>query len=328
MAMQGTSAAKQGGVALIIVLMVVALVSILATEMGSRLQLQVKRAANIKDNNQAYWYAMGAEEFARKSIQELIKDNGEVINLNQPWAQEFTYPLAGGGIQAKLEDLQSCFNINTLGKAKADGEGNSEELVAFRALLDKVELDIADFSADTLRDSVADWLDADSNLREYGAEDNDYESLAHPYVAANTLMSNKSELRLVNGVEQAWLKDLLPLLCVLPETELSININTLDDDKSALLAALTGLNKQDAGSLIRNRNSDGYKNAIDFLAQPEFAQVTLSDTQKAWFTVTTKYFILHTKTRYNNATFVMDSLFHIGQNNQVKVIMREFGGQL
>jgi general secretion pathway protein K len=328
MTRQGPKAAKQQGVALIIVLMVVALVSILATEMGSRLQLQVKRAANIKDNNQAYWYAMGAEEFARKSILELIKANGEVINLNQPWAQEFIYPLTGGGIQAKLEDQQSCFNINTLGKAKADGEANSEELVAFRSLLDKVELDIPDFSADTLRDSLADWLDADSNLREYGAEDNDYESLAHPYVAANTLMSNKSELRLVNGVEQTWLKDLLPLLCVLPETELSININTLGDDKVALLAALTGLNKQDAGSLIRNRNTDGYKNASDFLAQPEFSQVTLSDKQKAWFTVTTKYFILHTKTRYNNATFAMDSVFHIGQNNQVKVIMREFGGQL
>jgi general secretion pathway protein K len=328
MKMQGHSAAKQKGVALIIVLMVVALVSILATEMGARLQLQVKRAANIKDNNQAYWYAMGAEEFARKSIQQLIKADDSVINLNQPWAQEFIYPLSGGGIEAQLEDQQSCFNINSLGKALADGESISQELVAFRSLLDKVEVDIPDFAADTLRDSLADWLDADTNLREYGAEDRDYESLAHPYLAANTLMSSKSELRLVNGVEQTWLKDLLPLLCVLPESELKININTLTQDKAALLAALTGLSKQDAGSLISNRNTDGYKNATDFLAQAEFSQVTLSDKQKAWFTVTTKYFILHTKTRYNKATFAMDSLFHIDQNNQVRVVMREFGGQL
>ena len=45
---------QQRGVALIIVLLIVALVSVLATQMGSRLQLQVKRASNIKDNNQAY----------------------------------------------------------------------------------------------------------------------------------------------------------------------------------------------------------------------------------------------------------------------------------
>ena len=45
---------KQQGVALIIVLLIVAIVSVLATEMGSRLQLQIKRASNIKENNQAY----------------------------------------------------------------------------------------------------------------------------------------------------------------------------------------------------------------------------------------------------------------------------------
>ena len=46
---------KQRGAALLIVLMVVALVAILATEMGARLQLQVQRASNIKSSNQAYW---------------------------------------------------------------------------------------------------------------------------------------------------------------------------------------------------------------------------------------------------------------------------------
>ena len=43
----------------------------ISTEMGTRLQLQVQRTMNLKDNNQAYWYAMGAEAFARKSIQSL-----------------------------------------------------------------------------------------------------------------------------------------------------------------------------------------------------------------------------------------------------------------
>ena len=64
---------KQQGVALIIVLLIVAIVSVLATEMGSRLQLQIKRASNIKENNQAYWYAMGAEQYAQKSIKLLME---------------------------------------------------------------------------------------------------------------------------------------------------------------------------------------------------------------------------------------------------------------
>ncbi|MEC9128236.1 MAG: type II secretion system minor pseudopilin GspK, partial [Pseudomonadota bacterium] len=89
--------AKQQGVALMIVLMIVALVAVLATEMGTRLQLQVQRTMNLKDNNQAYWYAMGAEAFARKSIQSLIEESPNVISIDQPWAQEFSYPLENGG---------------------------------------------------------------------------------------------------------------------------------------------------------------------------------------------------------------------------------------
>lgn len=80
---------QQRGVALIIVLLIVALVSVLATQMGSRLQLQVKRASNIKDNNQAYWYAMGAEQYAQKSIKFLLENSDGVINLNQQWSEPF-----------------------------------------------------------------------------------------------------------------------------------------------------------------------------------------------------------------------------------------------
>ena len=53
------------GVALITVLLIVALAAVLATEMTARLQLQMQRTNNITLNQQAYWYAMGAEAFAK-----------------------------------------------------------------------------------------------------------------------------------------------------------------------------------------------------------------------------------------------------------------------
>lgn len=71
---------KQRGVALIIVFMIVAIVVVIATDMGSRLQIQIQRAANLKDNNQAYWYAMGAEAFARKSIKTIFDETGDKID--------------------------------------------------------------------------------------------------------------------------------------------------------------------------------------------------------------------------------------------------------
>mgnify|MGYP006264636093 CR=1 FL=1 len=124
-----TPPAKQQGVALMIVLMIVALVAVLATEMGTRLQLQVQRTMNLKDNNQAYWYAMGAEAFARKSIQSLIEESPNVISIDQPWAQEFSYPLENGGLTANLDDLQACFNLNAITSGSAGGAGSNLSLI-------------------------------------------------------------------------------------------------------------------------------------------------------------------------------------------------------
>ena len=314
------------GVALIIVLLIVALVSILATEMGSRLQLQVKRVSNIKDSNQAYWYAMGAEQFAQKAIRELLEQDDGIISLEQPWNQEFAYPVEGGGIEAQLSDAQSCFNLNALRHSNPEDAESKEMLTAFKSLLSEADIGMNDYEADQLKDSLADWLDDDSNLRDYGAEDADYESLVNPYLAANTFMANKSELRLINGVKPSWLKKLMPLVCVLPaNNQLRLNVNTIEEDKVAVLAAATGLSASAAGNIVSNRDNDGYDKVESFLAEPEISALNLNDTRKKWFTVKTEHFILHTKTRYNNATFRMTSLFKVA-DDKVSVIRREFGG--
>lgn len=323
---------KQRGVALIIVLLIVAIVSVLATEMGSRLQLQVKRASNIKENNQAYWYAMGAEQYARKSINLLMKESDGVIHLNQAWSEEFIYPIEGGGIQAQLFDMHACFNLNALRvNTPANGSATtsqSEPLTAFHELLTKAEIEIPGFEAETLRDSLADWLDEDDYIQGLGAEDSDYESKRFPYLAANNLMAHKSELRMVNGVKLAWLAKLMPLVCAIPKvSELKINVNTLSENNAALLAAATGLDLAKARSLLASRPEDGWQKPADFLAEKDVAALTtLVDERKKWFDVTSNHFILHTKTKYNNATFSMATVFAVDPKNNVTVLRREFGG--
>lgn len=320
----------QKGIALIIVLMIVALVVIIATDMGTRLQLQVQRTSNLKDNNQAYWYAMGAEAFARKSIKTLFDETGDKIVITQPWAQEFAFPLDNGGIQAQLEDAQSCFNLNAL----AEGDTNrnqsaqvSETMDAFGKMLEAFSENIDNFTAETVRDSLADWLDSDDRMRTYGAEDSEYESREFPYLAANALMTNQSELRLINGISAAWINDILPLVCVIPEeSTLAVNVNTLTEERAAVLAGMTGLTLTDAQNVINSRPNDGWDSVNDFLGEPAIAALDLSDTQRNWFTITTKYFMLHTKTSYNKATFTLSTLFKAQGGENVQVIRREFGG--
>ena len=325
---------KQQGVALIIVLLIVAIVSVLATEMGSRLQLQIKRASNIKENNQAYWYAMGAEQYARKSIKQLMNEDGDVIHLEQPWNQEFVYPIEGGGIQAQLVDMQSCFNLNALRVpkigSKGTPEGNSslpKRMLAFKRLLDEVEPAIPSYNIDVLLNSLVDWLDEDDNISDLGAEDSEYESLQFPYVAANNYMVHNSELRLINGIEVPWLRELLKLVCVLPNDSLFvINVNTVSEKNVAVIAAATGLSLSDAKSVLRNRASDGYQTTAEFLSQPSIQAIGLNADEKKWFDVKTEHFILHTKTKYNDATFAMKTLFKVDSSKNVSVIRREFSG--
>ena len=326
---------KQKGVALMIVLMIVALVAVLATEMGTRLQLQVQRTMNLKDNNQAYWYAMGAEAFARKSIQSLMKESEEVISIDQPWAQEFKYPLENGGLTANLEDLQACFNLNAIVSGSASGNTNSsgssnttEAMEAFHTMLLSLSVDGLDnFTADTLRDSLADWVDEDDSMRPYGAEDSEYESREFPYLAANGPLASKSELRIINGASPEWLDEVLPLVCVIPDyNELKINVNTLEEEDAPLLAGLTGLDMQQAASLISSRPQNGWDDTNAFLSEPSIQALNLTSTRQAWFSVKTEYFMLHTKTQYNKATFKLSTVFHASADSGVRVVNREFGG--
>ncbi len=344
---------QQKGVALMIVLMVVAFVAVIGVDMAGRLQLQVQRAANIKDNNQAYWYAMGAEQFAKTAILRLIDADPDVVNMEQEWSQEFTYPLEGGGIQAQLSDMQNCFNLNALresgdsrnpspnpslnaddsgtnGKEKVKDPGTggtpADALTLFQTMIKNGGFEIDSYSAEVFSDSLADWLDEDSNLRQNGAEDSDYESLVHPYLAANNLMANKSELRLINGVDLEWLSELLPLVCVIPGDEnLKINVNTIQAEQAPVLAAITGLPLEDAKSEIASRDPKGWDKVEDFLAEPALQALGASEGRAAWLDVKTQHFILRIKTRYNNATFKMSSVLKV-DNGEVTVIRREFGG--
>lgn len=334
------STQKQQGVALIVVLMLVALVVIVATEMGARLQLQVTRATNIKDNNQAYWYAMGAEQFAQKSIIEIFEKDKDVVSLEGGWSEEFTFPLEGGGIQAQLFDMQTCFNLNGIDAVNASAQGGGNrgagnatpttppEAEAFERLLTNVVPQLDNYSAEVVRDSLVDWLDEDENLSQNGAEDADYAALVNPYLAANASMVSKSEIRLVNGVQPQWINALLPYICVIPNvSQLKINVNTISEEQAPVLAALTDAPLSDMQGLISNRPPDGFQDRDAFLQDQIFSNITLSQEQQDWFDVKTEYFLLRTKTRYNNATFAMSSLYKY-EDGKVSVIRREFGGEL
>lgn len=120
---------RQRGVALITVMLIVALASIIAAQMTTRLQTQMQRSTNISFNQQAYWYALGAEAFTKRVLIKAFKDEPDITHLEQIWATEGSnYPVDFGEISGEITDLQSCLNLNALhpeAKTKAEAENGA-----------------------------------------------------------------------------------------------------------------------------------------------------------------------------------------------------------
>lgn len=336
---------RETGIALIVVMLIVALVTIVAVQMMERLQLNVARTGNVKANNQAFWYALSAEQYAQQQLQTLSSQSKDNINLSQPWAQVFEYPVEGGSIKAELIDMQTCFNLNAIsatappsGSENSDSSGGTsgnnntkqnQTSLAFERLLENYMQD--SLARDTLRDSLIDWIDADEVMSDYGAEDSIYESLPLPYLAANSRLSHISELRLINGIEpfiqQQVIQDLLKVVCVLPESTLKLNVNTINEESAVVLSALLGQTSTLGNNIISSRPLDGFKEKNDFLALPEITALKLTKEQQDWFDVTTQYFKLKTTAKYQDAQFRLSTVFKL-ENDKVTIVSREFGGVL
>ncbi|NOQ77637.1 MAG: type II secretion system minor pseudopilin GspK, partial [Methylococcaceae bacterium] len=113
---------RQKGVALVVVLLIVALVSIIATDLTGRLQREIRRSANIFDHQQAQYYVLGAEKFAIAIIQDDLKDSPDRDDLDQAWATKGLYfPVEGGDLTGVITDVNRCFNLNSL-VAKQDDD--------------------------------------------------------------------------------------------------------------------------------------------------------------------------------------------------------------
>ena len=238
---------RQAGVALVVVMMIVAFVVVIAVGMSGRLQFQLQRQQNLQQQQQAYWYGIAAEQASIQLLKRTVVGK-ETVNLSQDWARlGATFPVDNGSITGKLIDLQSCFNLNNL-QRPADqqqvGAGQTTNQKAFQRLLELKATDLS-MPAEYLTARISDWLDADSLLQTAGgAEQDDYAGLQMPFYTANSLMGSKSELRVMLDLTPADYELLQPWVCVIPKVNSSkLNINTLTVENAALLAAFIQLHR-------------------------------------------------------------------------------------
>ncbi len=320
---------QQAGVALIVVLLIVAMMAAIAATMSERLFSQFHRAQNQISYQQAYWYAIGAEALAKVAIEQSYTDS-DTINLSQPWAiNEQTYPLDHGELTGKIRDMQACFNLNSLASSKQANEKTLYQTQVLQRLLES--LDVESYQAETIAQSVQDFVDSNDTVDTIsGVEDSAYEAMSPAYLAANSYLADNSELRAVNQVSGDIMQKIAPYVCALPTAALQINVNTLDVGQAKLLAALLGskISESSAESILQGRPYDGWGQIDDFLSTPALS--VLSDDEldelKDHVTVDSAYFELDAQVKVNESRIRIRSLLFSESRETATVIRRRFGG--
>jgi general secretion pathway protein K len=267
---------RQRGVAVVLAMGVVALAAIAAAAIVLSLGTWARHVELNTDHIQARAVLLAGADWARA----LLADDRRVStvdHLGEPWALKLP-PLTveNGELVGQIEDQQAAFNLNNL---VSQGKLDFIQLERFRNLLGILGLPL------DLADTLADWIDADSEPQpRNGAEDGYYLASDPPYLAGNRPLSDLSELALVRGFDDNVRTRLRPYVTALPAGT-AINVNTASAE--VLAAVIDGLDLAAARLLVAQRERTYYRSPDDFLRWlPQGVQVAATD-----ISVSSNYFL-------------------------------------
>lgn len=288
----------KSGIALIVVMIAVFVLSVLAGAFAYSMKVETKLALNSNNQADLEWIGRSGVEYARWMLAQTM--NCPYDSLNQKWAGgpggtcDTNGPLAeavldhipvgpNSSFSVKIIDLERKVNVNT----------------ADQATLDQV-MRVIGGDADVgpaIVDGILDWIDRDDNTHVNGAESDYYEGLTPPYEAKNGPIDDLSELLLIKGITEnkeiysseyaniprydrfgnqiapkeyaAHLVDVFT-----PISTGKININTAD---SVVLQAIPGVDEALAAQIIKVRSGpdgvDGTEDDTPFSNVGELATV-------------------------------------------------------
>ncbi|NIQ00705.1 MAG: hypothetical protein GWM98_10190, partial [Nitrospinaceae bacterium] len=205
---------NQEGIALLVVVWVLVLLTALATELSFSMKMEVNTTRNFKEDVESYHLAKAGVQLAMAEIlrparyHSLHPERGWITGLPTPPSSseeetaaedesssepEFLdvertdLPLGPGTVTYTIEDENSKIGINTA----------SRDLLV--KALTAAGLEVGE-TRDIIADSILDWIDKDENHRLNGAESEYYQRRNPPYAAKNGPLETLEELLKVRGM--------------------------------------------------------------------------------------------------------------------------------
>ncbi|MCF6254074.1 MAG: type II secretion system minor pseudopilin GspK [Thiomicrorhabdus sp.] len=311
----------QQGFALLTVLMIVALIAMMGSQLMYEQYTNIKRSSHMMHQAQSFAVQWGVESWIKKGL-KLDLENNDYDALDDAWQTPFgPVPYEGGNISARLVDLNSRLNLNNV------IEQDEKKRLLWLAVTKRYALQNGLNSR--FSDVVKDWIDADDIPSAFGAEGNVYLLLKPAYNAANQPMVMLNELKMMDGLQRieydVW-QMLEKDLTTLP-TVTKINVNTAD--VRVLVALADWLDEAVASAWVTQRLSEPARKIddfIDFLVTAKgMPRTEIKKGLPDWMvSVQSDYFLLKTQVDYGESQQGLSAIFsrHPDNQNEVRLVQR------
>ncbi len=284
----------QRGVAIIMVLLIVALATVLATYLAQQQQLWQRQVESQFDRAQARRLGVAGIDWARAVLADDARAN-TTDNDSEMWALRLpAMPVDNGEVIGVIEDRQGLFNLNNLVR---NGQSSAPDIAQFQRLLGLLGL------PGDLALALADWMDSDSDTQyPGGAEDAYYLSLPQPYRSANRQLVELGELSRVKGFDGPSIERLRPFVSVLPLSQ-PVNVNFAPAE--VLSAMIPDMNLSNARMMVQQRRGKPYSDVADFKQRFPRNDIEINDMD---FSVTSNFFWVTGRARVANSQVTTQAL--------------------
>jgi general secretion pathway protein K len=201
---------SQAGIALIIVMISIFVLTMLAGGFAYSMKVETKLARNGNSEAQLQWLGRSGVEYARWVLANSMANPMQPYDsLDQPWATGSGWlgptnsPIAevqkeihfgDGTFTWEIKDLERKWNINSL------LQPGGQDLLQNAFM--QMSMDAGDVTP--LVNSILNWMDKGTRIQ--GADSEDYQRLTPPYSTKNGPFDDLSELLLIRGIspEMYW----------------------------------------------------------------------------------------------------------------------------
>src|SRR5580692_2140859 len=247
----GKAPARQGGIALLVAILLVALGTIIAASIAYENAMTARRGAATFALDESVLIGEAAEALAAYGLREVWRSDKLHTYIGQGWDKPVgpVEVVPDVMLTASLEDLSGRFNLNSL--VNADQTVNQTAFAAFQQLLSYLDIE------PKWAGYIVDWIDPDIVPQNPdGAEDSVYMGQSPPYRTPNMYITSASEILALPGFGHDRYAKLAQYIVALP-IDAKINICTAS---GLVLDAFTPGRREyslDPDGLQKNRESAG-----------------------------------------------------------------------